>query len=66
VTSLAAIGMLGLGVGITTAMFTIVDALLLRPVPFRDADRLRPIRSRCCGKSKRQRLANVRRRVDKT
>jgi predicted permease len=40
VTSLAAIGMLGLGIGITTAMFTIVDALLLRPVPFPDADRL--------------------------
>ena len=40
VTSLAAIAMLGLGIGITTAMFTIVDALLLRPVPFRDADRL--------------------------
>ena len=39
-TSLAAIGMLGLGIGITTAMFTIVDALILRPVPFRDADRL--------------------------
>lgn len=31
----AAIMMLGLGIGITTAMFTIVDALLLRPVPFR-------------------------------
>jgi putative ABC transport system permease protein len=40
VTSLAAIGMLGLAIGITTSMFTIVDALLLRPVPFRDADRL--------------------------
>ena len=40
VTTVAAIGMLGLGIGITTAMFTIVDALLLRPVPFRDAARL--------------------------
>jgi putative ABC transport system permease protein len=36
----AAIAMLGLGVGITTAMFTAVDALILRPVPFRAADDL--------------------------
>lgn len=36
----AAAGMLGLGIGLTTAMFTIVDSLLLRPVPFRDANRL--------------------------
>jgi putative ABC transport system permease protein len=32
--------MLGLGVGITTAMFTIVDALILRPVPFHQPDEL--------------------------
>ncbi|MDP2319859.1 MAG: ABC transporter permease [Acidobacteriota bacterium] len=32
--ALAAVTMLGLGIGIATAMFTIVDALLLRPVPF--------------------------------
>jgi hypothetical protein len=32
--------MLALGVGISTAMFTIVDALVLRPVPFADPDRL--------------------------
>lgn len=32
--------MLGLGIGLTTAMFTIVDALILRPVPFHDPDRL--------------------------
>lgn len=36
----AAIGMLGLGIGITTAMFTVVDALLLRPVPFHAPDEL--------------------------
>ena len=32
--------MLALGIGITTAMFTVVDALILRPVPFRDPERL--------------------------
>ncbi|MGH9162921.1 MAG: ABC transporter permease [Vicinamibacteraceae bacterium] len=36
----AAVGMLGLGIGLTTAMFTVADSLLLRPVPFRDAERL--------------------------
>lgn len=30
----AAAGMLALGIGIATAMFTIVDSLILRPVPF--------------------------------
>jgi predicted permease len=38
--SLAAAGMLALAIGITTAMFTIVDALLIRPVPFRDPSQL--------------------------
>jgi predicted permease len=38
--TIAAAGMLALGIGITTAMFTVVDSLLLRPVPFRDADQL--------------------------
>jgi putative ABC transport system permease protein len=37
---LAAAVMLGLGIGLTTAMFTVVDALILRPVPFREPDRL--------------------------
>jgi predicted permease len=37
---LAAVIMLGLGIGLTTAMFTVVDALVLRPVPFRDPERL--------------------------
>ena len=37
---LAAAGMLGLAIGLTTSMFTIVDALVLRPVPFSKADQL--------------------------
>lgn len=39
-TFMLAVVMLALAVGITTAMFTVVDALMLRPVPFRDADTL--------------------------
>ena len=32
--------MLGLGIGLTAAMFTVVDALILRPVPFRNPEQL--------------------------
>jgi predicted permease len=32
--------MLALGIGLSTAMFTIVDALVLRPVPFTEPERL--------------------------
>jgi putative ABC transport system permease protein len=35
-----AIGMLALAIGVTTTMFTVLDALMLHPVPFRDPDRL--------------------------
>lgn len=35
-----AVAMLGLGIGLTAAMFTVVDALILRPVPFHDPDQL--------------------------
>ena len=31
---------LGMGIGAATAIFSVVDAILLRPLPFRDADRL--------------------------
>ena len=31
---------LGLGVGAATAIFSVVDTILLRPLPFRDAERL--------------------------
>ena len=37
---LTAVAMLGVGIGLTTAMFTLVDALLLRPVPFDEPDQL--------------------------
>jgi putative ABC transport system permease protein len=35
-----AIGSLALGIGGTTAMFSAVDAVLIRPLPYTDADRL--------------------------
>lgn len=34
------IGTLGLGIGAATAMFTVVDHVMLRPLPYRDAGRL--------------------------
>jgi putative ABC transport system permease protein len=38
--SLAGILILGLGIGVNSAIFTVVDAVLLRPLPFPDAERI--------------------------
>jgi putative ABC transport system permease protein len=38
--TLAALTTLALGVGVTTAVFSIVDTVLLQPLPYRDSDRL--------------------------
>jgi predicted permease len=38
--TLVAIAIVAIGIGATTAVFSVVDAALLRPLPFRNADRL--------------------------
>src|SRR4029077_2616324 len=42
--SAVAILTLALGIGATTAIFTVVHAILLSPLPFPDADRLAAVR----------------------
>lgn len=38
--TLASILILGLGIGANTAMFSIIDGVLIKPLPFRDQDRI--------------------------
>jgi predicted permease len=45
-----AAGMLAIAIGVAAAMFTLVDALLLRPVPFAAADRLATLHPTTAGR----------------
>ena len=38
--SLIVVAILGLGIGAVTTIFSVVDSILLRPLPYPDADRL--------------------------
>jgi len=49
--TLAAVTTLALGVGITTAVFSIVNTVLLQPLPYRGADRLVRIVERAAPRS---------------
>ena len=43
--TLAAVTTLALGIGVTTAVFSIVKTVLLQPLPYRDSERLVPLSS---------------------
>jgi hypothetical protein len=50
---------LALGIGVNTAIFSVVDSILLRPLPFKDPERVVSIWGRT-----RRRAARLRRTID--
>src|SRR5215471_9303966 len=54
--SLTAIAMLVLGIGATTALFSVVNTILLKPLPYPNADRLVTLLEASPSKSKKESL----------
>ena len=54
--SLLAIITMAVGIGATTATYSVVDGVLLRPLPFRDGDRLVEVMRRAGGNDCNERL----------
>jgi hypothetical protein len=48
--TLTAVVTMGLGIGATTAIFSAVYLLLLRPLPYHDANQIMSVSDHCCPK----------------
>ncbi|HXV62260.1 MAG TPA: hypothetical protein VEK15_16285, partial [Vicinamibacteria bacterium] len=59
VVSLATVLILGLGIGANSALFSVVDNIFLKALPFRDAERVVRIRNYSRGPSGEERRFNV-------
>jgi putative ABC transport system permease protein len=52
--TVAAILLLALGIGLTAGIFSVVNTVLLKPLPFNDSDRLCYVWTRCDAKGRKQ------------